>query len=236
MQIIPAIDIKNGQCVRLTQGEFDQVTTYAENPADAAMKWDAYAPARIHVVDLDGALQGEPRNRQHIANIVAAVKAKVQIGGGIRDLATIQAYLSLGVDRVILGTVALEDPALVEQACRAHPGRIVVGIDARGGKVAVRGWAETSETTAVELSKRLGNMGVAAIVYTDIARDGMLSGPNFEATTEMAQESPVPIIASGGISSLADLEQLAKIANVAGAIVGKALYAGKIDLKQALKV
>lgn len=234
MQIIPAIDIKDGQCVRLRQGEFDQVTTYAVDPVVAASRWDAANPERIHVVDLDGALEGQPKNRAAIEGIVHAVKAKVQVGGGIRDLATIKAYLDLGVERVILGTVALENPALVAEACRLYPGRIVVGIDARGGKVAVRGWAETSETTAIDLSRRLADAGVTAIVYTDISRDGMLQGPNLEATAEMAAASPVPIIASGGISSLDDLRNLAKINNVTASIVGKALYAGRFTLEEAL--
>lgn len=234
MQIIPAIDIKDGQCVRLRQGEFDQVTKVAENPIVAASRWDAANPDRIHVVDLDGALEGQPKNRAVIEAIVRSVKAKVQVGGGIRDLATIKAYLDLGVERVILGTVALENPALVAEACRLYPGRIVVGIDARGGKVAVRGWAETSETTAIDLSLRLADAGVTGIVYTDISRDGMLQGPNLEATAEMAAASPVPIIASGGISGLDDLRNLAKIKNVTAAIVGKALYAGRFTLAEAL--
>jgi phosphoribosylformimino-5-aminoimidazole carboxamide ribotide isomerase len=236
MEIIPAIDIKDGNCVRLKQGEFDQVTKYAEVPVDAAKRWDASSPGRIHVVDLDGALEGEPKNRTAITGIVGAVKAKVQVGGGIRDMKTIDAYLGMGVDRVILGTAALENPALVKEACAKHPGHIVVGIDARGGKVAVRGWAETSETTAVELSKQLADYGVSAIVYTDISKDGMLSGPNFEATAEMARQSPIPIIASGGISSLDDLKKLAEIPGVVGAIVGKALYVGKFTLEEALKI
>jgi phosphoribosylformimino-5-aminoimidazole carboxamide ribotide isomerase len=236
MDIIPAIDLKDGQCVRLRQGEFDQVTTYAEDPVAVARRWDAGGPARIHVVDLDGALLGEPKNRGAITGIVAAVKARVQVGGGIRDLATIDAYLGLGVDRVILGTAALENPQLVADACKKHPGRIVVGIDARGGKVAVRGWAETSGTTAVELSHRLADSGVAAIVYTDISRDGMLTGPNLEATGEMARESRIPIIASGGISELQDLRNLAQIPNVQATIVGKALYVGKFTLAEALAI
>lgn len=236
MDIIPAIDIKDGACVRLSQGEFDRSTTYAEDPVAVAKKWDASAPARIHVVDLDGALHGEPRNRGLIAGIVKVVKAKVQIGGGIRDLATVRAYLELGIDRVILGTAALENPDMLAEACKAHPGQIVVGIDARDGKVAVRGWAETSGTTAVELAKRLAGIGVAAIVYTDISRDGMLSGPNIAATREMAVKSPVPIIASGGISSLEDLRNLAALPNLSGAIVGKALYAGKFTLPEALAI
>lgn len=234
MQIIPAIDIKDGQCVRLRQGEFDQVTKYAEDPVEVAARWDAFHPERIHVVDLDGALEGQPKNRAAIEGIVRKVKAKVQVGGGIRDLATIKAYLDLGVERVILGTVALENPALVAEACRLYPGCIVVGIDARGGKVAVRGWAETSETTAIDLSRRLADAGVTAIVYTDISRDGMLQGPNLEATAEMAAASPVPIIASGGISGLDDLRNLAKIKNVTASIVGKALYAGRFTLAEAL--
>jgi phosphoribosylformimino-5-aminoimidazole carboxamide ribotide isomerase len=234
IETIPAIDIKDGRCVRLRQGEMDQVTVYAERPADAAKQWAGFGPRRIHIVDLDGAVQGKPANLPAIEEIVRNVAVKVQIGGGIRNMDTIRAYLDRGVERVILGTIALEDPAFVEEACKAYPGQIVVGIDARDGKVAVRGWAETSDTTAVALAQRLSSAGVAAIVYTDISRDGMMSGPNFEATAEMAQASPIPIIASGGISRIEDLAQLSRIENVVAAIVGKALYTGAIDLKAAL--
>jgi phosphoribosylformimino-5-aminoimidazole carboxamide ribotide isomerase len=235
MEIIPAIDLKNGACVRLIRGEMDQATVYSDNPAETAAKWEAQGASRIHVVDLDGAFQGEPMNLPAIRAIVGAVKARVQIGGGIRDLARIDEYLDSGVDRVILGTIALEDPQLVRAACAKHPGRIVVGIDARDGLVAVRGWAETSKTTAVDLVRELSNAGVAAVIYTDISRDGMLSGPNYEATREMAAASPIPVIASGGISAVEDLLQLTQIPNVQGAIVGKALYTGRIDLADAIR-
>ena len=236
MDIIPAIDLKEGQCVRLVRGEMDQSTVYSDSPGDQAAAWENAGANRIHVVDLDGAFAGAPRNGPAIAEIVRRVQARVQVGGGIRDMDRIQAYLDSGVDRVILGTAALEDPDLVAAACERYPGRIVVGIDARDGKVAVRGWAETSDTTAVDLTRRLSAVGVAAVVYTDISRDGMLTGPNFEATQEMADSSPIPVIASGGISSIEDLRRLTGLRNVNGAIVGKALYTGRIDLQEALSL
>lgn len=235
-EVIPAIDIKDGQCVRLIQGQMDQVTVYHRNPGDVAVHWANAGATRIHVVDLDGAVQGEPRNRRPITEIATRVHAKVQVGGGIRDLGTIDAYLDMGIDRVILGTAALENPSLVERACAKHPGRIVVGIDARGGRVAVRGWAETSAMQAIDLAQQLGSVGVAAIIYTDIARDGMLSGPNLEATASLAAESPVPIIASGGIRSIEDLRALRAISGCVGAIVGKALYTGTIEFPEALQL
>ncbi len=236
MEIIPAIDLKEGQCVRLVQGEMDKATVYSDSPGETAARWEAAGAARIHVVDLDGAFDGEPRNLPAIREIVAAVKGKVQVGGGIRTLERIASYLEAGVDRVILGTIALEDPALVEEACRRWPGRIIVGIDAKDGKVAVRGWAEVSATSATDLARRFAEAGVAAIIYTDISRDGMLSGPNLEAMREMTEASPIPVIASGGISEVKDLHDLAAIPRVTGAIVGKALYAGRIDLAEAIRV
>ncbi len=236
MEIYPAIDIKDGRCVRLRQGEMDQVTVYNENPADQAAEWEAQGSGWIHVVDLDGAVQGEQVNGKAVEAIVKRVKARVQIGGGIRDMQRIDAYLGMGVERVILGTAALENPQLVREACAKYPGRIAVGIDARGGLVAIRGWAETSATRAVDLAKVLGDAGVSAIIYTDISRDGMLSGPNIPATAEMAGASPIPVIASGGISTLDDLRALAKHPGIVGSIVGKALYNGNIALADALAI
>lgn len=236
MEIIPAIDLKEGQCVRLVRGEMDQSTVYSDSPGDMAARWEQAGASRIHVVDLDGAFAGAPRNGAAVAEIVRRVQVKVQVGGGIRDMERIRAYLDAGVDRVILGTAALEDPDLVATACERYPGRIVAGIDAKDGKVAVRGWAETSDTTAIDLTRRLSAVGVAAVIYTDISRDGMLSGPNFDATQDMADASPIPVIASGGISSLDDLKRLALLRNVTGAIVGKALYTGAIELHEALRL
>jgi phosphoribosylformimino-5-aminoimidazole carboxamide ribotide isomerase len=234
--VIPAIDLKEGKCVRLEQGLMERDTVFCDNPARQAVEWQRQGADMVHIVDLDGAFAGEPRNRSAIEAIVKALTIPTQLGGGIRDIKTIEAYLVLGIGRVILGTAAQRNPALVEEACRLFPGRIVVGIDAMNGMVAVQGWAEVTGITAVELARRFEGFGVAAIIYTDISRDGMMQGPNIAATRELAEAIAIPVIASGGVSSLADIENLIAIesSGVAGVITGKAIYTGAIRLAEAV--
>lgn len=236
MIVIPAIDLKDGRCVRLEQGLMERDTVFCDSPAEQARAWQEQGAELLHIVDLNGAFAGEPRNRSSIEDIVRAVTIPTQLGGGIRDLATIEAYLSLGIGRVILGTAAQRNPSLVEDACRRFPGRIVVGIDARNGMVAVQGWAEVTDISARELASRFEGYGVAVVIYTDIARDGMLSGPNIEATRELAEAISLPVIASGGVSTLADIAGLMAIesSGVTGVITGKALYTGAFNLADAI--
>jgi phosphoribosylformimino-5-aminoimidazole carboxamide ribotide isomerase len=236
MLVIPAIDLKEGRCVRLEQGLMERDTVYSDDPAAQAHSWQEQGGELLHIVDLDGAFAGVPRNREAIAAIVRAIDIPTELGGGIRDLATIEAYLELGVGRVILGTVAKENPQLVAEACRLFPGRIVVGIDARDGLVAVRGWADVTEKKASDLAKEMEGFGVSAVIYTDIARDGMLQGPNLEATRLLAESISIPVIASGGVSSLRDIENLMAIEDygVVGVITGKAIYTGALDLREAV--
>lgn len=236
MIILPAIDLKNGQCVRLEQGLMEKDTVYSNDPAAMARHWQNEGGEFLHLVDLDGAFAGVPKNRAAIEAIVAAVDIPTELGGGIRDLATIEAYLKLGVDRVILGTVAKENPELVAEACRRFPGQIVVGIDAKNGLVAVRGWAEVTEKKAIDLALEMEGFGVSAIIYTDIARDGMMQGPNLEATAALAEAITIPVIASGGVSSLDDIRNLLKIesSGVEGVITGKAIYSGSLNLREAV--
>lgn len=236
MIVIPAIDLKEGKCVRLEQGLMEKDTVFCDNPADQAREWERQGAELLHIVDLDGAFAGEPKNRNSIEAIVKAIAIPTQLGGGIRDIPTIEAYLSLGIGRVILGTAAQRNPELVEEACRLFPGRIVVGIDAKNGMVAVQGWAEVTGVTAVDLAKRFEGYGVAAIIYTDIARDGMMQGPNIGATRALAEAISIPVIASGGVSSLKDIENLMAIeaSGIAGAITGKAVYTGAINLAEAV--
>ena len=236
MLVIPAIDLKEGRCVRLEQGLMEKDTVYSDDPAAQARTWQEQGGELLHIVDLDGAFAGVPRNREAISAIVEAVDIPTELGGGIRDLATVEAYLDLGIDRVILGTVAKENPALVAEACRLFPGRVVVGIDANKGFVAVRGWADVTEKRASELAREMEGYGVAAIIYTDIARDGMMQGPNIEATRTLAESIAIPVIASGGVSSLRDIENLMAIegSGVVGAITGKAIYTGALDLREAV--
>ncbi len=236
MIVIPAIDLKEGKCVRLEQGLMEKDTVFCDSPADQAREWERQGAELLHIVDLDGAFAGEPKNRASIEAIVKAIAIPTQLGGGIRDIPTMEAYLSLGIGRVILGTAAQRNPELVEEACRLFPGRIVVGIDAKNGMVAVQGWAEVTGVTAVELAKRFEGYGVAAIIYTDIARDGMMQGPNIEATKALAEAISIPVIASGGVSSLRDIENLMAIeaSGIAGAITGKAVYTGAINLAEAV--
>jgi len=238
MILFPAIDLKDGACVRLLRGQMDQATVFNTDPADQARSFQAQGFAWLHLVDLDGAFAGRPRNAAAVEAILAAVDLPVQLGGGIRDMATVEAWLSRGVTRVILGTAAVRNPDLVREACRAFPGRIVVGIDARDGYVAVEGWAETSSLRALDLARRFADAGVAAIVYTDIERDGALGGVNVEATAELAAALTTPVIASGGVASLDDLRALKarESAGIAGVISGRALYDGRIDPAAALKL
>jgi len=236
MLVIPAIDLKEGKCVRLEQGLMEKDTVYSDDPGAQARLWQEQGAELLHIVDLDGAFAGEPKNRGAIEAILAAIDIPAQLGGGIRDLETVEAYLKLGLSRVIIGTAAQRNPALVAEACRRFPGQIVVGIDAKNGMVAVQGWAEVTDVTAVELARTFEDFGVAAIIYTDISRDGMMQGPNLEATRALAEAVSIPIIASGGVSRLQDIENLMGIedSGVAGVITGKAIYSGALDLAQAV--
>ena len=234
MILYPAIDLKDGQAVRLLRGEMDAATVFSDDPAAQARSFAEAGCEWIHLVDLNGAFAGRPVNADAVEAILAAIDVPAQLGGGIRDMATIEDWLDKGVARVILGTVAVEDPDLVRLAARAFPGRIAVGIDARGGRVATRGWAEETDVDATDLARRFADAGVAAIVYTDIDRDGAMGGPNVAATEALARAVEIPVIASGGVSSLADLDRLRATGVVAGAISGRALYDGAIDLRAAL--
>lgn len=238
MIVIPAIDLKNGNCVRLEQGEMHRDTVFSDNPAEQALKWQEAGAELLHLVDLDGAFAGEPRNKGAIEAIIKALRIPAQLGGGIRDIATIEAYLSLGLSRVIIGTAAQRNPELVVEACKKFPGKIVVGIDAKNGMVAVQGWAEVTGITAVDLARKFEDCGVSAIIYTDISRDGMMAGPNIEATKALAEAISIPVIASGGVSSLKDIENLMAIeqSGISGAITGKAIYTGAINLSEAISL
>jgi phosphoribosylformimino-5-aminoimidazole carboxamide ribotide isomerase len=236
--LFPAIDIKDGQCVRLEQGDMARVTVFEHNPAAQARLFENEGFEYLHIVDLDGAFAGKPINAPAVEQIVKSVGIPVQLGGGIRDRATIEAWLGKGVARVIIGTAAVRDPALVKAAANAFPGRVAVGLDARAGKVAVEGWAKTSELSALDIAHRFEDAGVAAIVYTDIARDGMLKGLNLDATIALADALSIPVIASGGFASLDDVRALMapRAQKLAGAIVGRALYDGRLDAAEALKL
>ncbi len=236
MILFPAIDLKDGQCVRLKLGDMDQATVFNDDPAAQARAFEDQGFEYLHVVDLNGAFAGSSVNGAAVEAILAAIAMPVQLGGGIRDQAGIDAWLDKGIARVILGTVAVRDPDLVRAACKRHPGRISVGIDARGGRVAVEGWAETSELSAIDLAKRFEDAGVAAIIYTDIDRDGVLKGLNMDATLALAQAVSIPVIASGGLASIADIKRLLDpdCAILEGAISGRALYDGRVDAKEAL--
>lgn len=238
MILFPAVDLKQGHCVRLQQGDMTKATIFNEDPAAQALAFARQGFEYLHVVDLDGAFAGRPMNAAAVEAILAAVKIPVQLGGGIRDAGGIEAWLAKGVARVILGTAALRDPGLVRRVARLYPGRIAVGIDARDGKAAVEGWAKISSFTAAELGKRFEDAGVAAIVYTDISRDGVLGGLNIEATLALADALKIPVIASGGLASLADVERLLMLdcAKLEGAIAGRALYDGRLDVAQALSL
>lgn len=243
MILFPAIDLKDGQCVRLVKGDMQQATVFNPDPADQARRFAESGAEWLHLVDLNGAFAGKPVNAAAVEAILKNVTIPVQLGGGIRDLARIEDWLQRGIARIILGTAALKNPALVREACRKFPGRIAVGIDAKGGKVAVEGWAETSDVAAHDLARKFEDAGVAVLVFTDIDRDGLLQGVNLESTAALARSVSVPVIASGGVSSLADIEALLKIApstrtyggGLIGVISGRALYDGSLDLAAALK-
>lgn len=237
MIIIPAIDIKDGKCVRLAQGKFDRVTTYGDNPVEMALRWMEKGAELIHIVDLDGSVAGEPRNANIILDIAKNVDVPIQVGGGIRDMETIEFYLGNGVSSVILGTTALQNENTVRDACIEFPNKIILGIDALDGKVAVRGWTQATEKNAIDLARHYENFRVKAIIYTDIERDGMSTGVNIEATKELAKAVSIPVIASGGVASIADIEDLLAIEDceIYGVIIGRALYTGAISLEKAIR-
>ncbi len=243
MDIFPAIDLLDGKCVRLYQGDYDRSQIFNDNPAAMARDWLAQGANKLHLVDLDGAKAGQPVNVAAIASIVEMVKTtatqpvQIQVGGGLRTEASVRQLLTLGVDRIILGTVAVEQPELVRTLCQQYPDQIAIGIDARDGKVATKGWLETSAVLAIDLARQMAKMGVAAIIYTDIHRDGTLTGPNLAALRELASGIDIPVIASGGVSSLRDLLDLLSLTavGVTGAIVGRALYTGEVNLTEAIR-
>ncbi len=238
MILYPAIDLKEGRCVRLLHGEMDSATIFNDDPAAQARAFEAQGFAYLHVVDLDGAFAGKPMNARAVEAILASVRMPVQLGGGVRDMKTLESWLGKGVSRVIIGTAALRDPDFVREAARLHPNKVAVGIDARDGYVAVEGWARTSSVSAIDLARRFEDAGVAAIIYTDIARDGALKGLNLEATLALAECVGIPVIASGGLASLADVKRLLEpdCARLDGAITGRALYDGRLDPVEALKL
>ncbi len=237
MILFPAIDLKDGQCVRLKRGLMDEATVFNTDPVDQALQFERAGCSHLHMVDLNGAFAGQAVNAEAVKAVRAATSMKMQLGGGIRNLAAIANWLELGVDRVILGTVALKDPELVRTACKEFPGQIIVGIDAKSGHVATEGWAETSDMKATDLGRAFADAGVAAIIFTDIDRDGLLEGVNVAATKDMALASKLPVIASGGVASLDDLDRLldADIPHLEGVISGRAIYDGRLDLGEALQ-
>lgn len=238
MIIIPAVDIKNGKCVRLFQGRMDAETVFSHDPAAMAKRWEDEGAEIIHVVDLDGAVEKSPQNLKSISEILKKVAVPVQVGGGIRNMKTIEMFLELGVKRVIIGTEAIKNPLLVKEACKAFPDRIIVGIDARNGWVAIEGWTKTTRITAVDLAKGFEDCGVAAINFTDIHRDGMQTGPNIEETRRLAEAISIPVVASGGVSTIEDIKNLLPLQEVGviGVISGRALYDGTLNLKEAINL
>jgi len=238
MILFPAIDLKNGECVRLQQGDMARVTVFNTDPAAQACAFEQQGFEYLHVVDLDGAFAGKPMNAQAVESMLKSVTMPVQLGGGIRDLATLEAWLTKGIARVIIGTAAVRDPAFVRAAAKKHPGRVAVGLDARDGNVAVEGWAETSQVTALEIAKRFEDAGVAAIIFTDIARDGLLKGINWDATVALAENISIPVIASGGLASINDIHAMLspRAKKLEGAIAGRALYDGRVDPAEALSL
>lgn len=235
MIIIPAIDLKDGKCVRLLQGKREEVTVYSDDPVSMAEHWVELGAELLHVVDLDGAFTGEQRNFSKIEAIRKAIDIPIEVGGGIRDMERLKKLFSLGVDRVIIGTAAAQNPDMVKIACENFPGKVLAGIDAKDGKVAIKGWEEVTELGAVEFALEMEKAGTAGIIYTDISRDGMLTGPNIEAMAQMTDALKIPVIASGGVSKLDDIKNLMKIKNLWGVITGKALYSGSLDLTEAIK-
>jgi len=238
MIVIPAVDLKDGRCVRLSQGRMDQESVYSEHPVQMARHWESKGAERLHVVDLNGAVTGKPFHRSLIKEITRSVQIPIEVGGGIRDLDAIEDYLSSGVRWVILGTAALQNRSLIEEACHRFPERVTLGIDARGGRVAVQGWNEVVSTEAIDLAKQFEGMGLSAVIFTDIERDGMGTGLNFESTKNLARSTSIPVIASGGVSQLEDIEHLLKLEpdGVIGVIVGRALYTGRLDLEEAIRL
>ena len=235
MRIIPAVDIKEGRCVRLVQGKADKETVYSNDPLSMANHWDEEGAQTIHVVDLDGAFQGSPINSEIVKKIIYSSSVDIQVGGGIRTLEAIEKYVKAGAYRVILGTIAQTEPEFVEEACRRFPNKIIIGIDAQNGLVAVKGWVEVSEQKATDLAQKMKSFGIAGFIFTDISRDGMLQGPNLESIKEFAEYAQLPVIASGGVSRLEDIKNLAKLESygVEGVIIGKALYDKTISFKEA---
>ena len=237
MLIIPAIDLKDGRCVRLQQGDMDSATVFSDNPVAMARHWVEQGARRLHIVDLNGAVAGKPKNEKVIREMISSVgdALPIQLGGGIRDLDTIESYIDAGVAYVIIGTAAVKNPGFLHDACYAFPGHIIVGLDAKDGKVAVEGWSKMTGHDVVDLGKKFEDYGVEALVYTDIGRDGMLTGVNLEATLKLAQAIKIPIIASGGLSSVKDVQAVCKLVpeGIVGAIAGRALYEGKLDFKKA---
>lgn len=238
MIIIPAVDIKNGRCVRLLQGRKDEETVFSNDPVRMARKWDDEGAELIHVIDLDGAFEKSPQNMNSIKKIIESVNAGVQVGGGIRDKKTIRMFIDLGAKRVIIGTEAIKNPKLVKDACKEFPGRIVVGIDARNGMVAIEGWTETTKIKAVDLAKQFEDCGVAAINFTDIYRDGMQTGPNIKETMIISESVSIPVVASGGVSTIEDIKKLIQLEKfgVTGIITGRALYSKNLNLKEAIEL
>jgi phosphoribosylformimino-5-aminoimidazole carboxamide ribotide isomerase len=238
MLVIPAVDIKGGRCVRLLQGRKDSETVFSDDPSAMAARWEAQGAKLLHVVDLDGAFEGETKNVEAIRGIVGRVQMPIQLGGGIRTMETIAMYLDLGVSRIILGTEAIRNPGLVQEACRTYPGRIIVGIDARDGMVAVHGWTETTRREAIEVAKGFEGYGLTAIVFTDIHKDGMQTGPSIDQTRRLAESVSIDIIASGGVSNIEDIKALLPLEDVGvcGVITGRALYSGTLDLEEAIDV
>lgn len=234
MIIIPAIDLRGGRCVRLLQGRFDAETVYGDNPAAMAERWQSEGAVRLHVVDLDGAADGAPRNRDAVAAILKTVRIPVQVGGGLRDVATIETYVALGADRVVLGTRAALDPPFLRDVCARFPGKVVVAIDARDGRVAIRGWLEATDRAALDVAREASAAGAASLLYTDIRRDGTQEGPNLDALAAVAAATPTPVIASGGVATAEHVRSLTRIPGVEAAIMGQALYRGTLSLRDAM--
>ncbi|NTU43517.1 MAG: 1-(5-phosphoribosyl)-5-[(5-phosphoribosylamino)methylideneamino]imidazole-4-carboxamide isomerase [Nitrospirales bacterium] len=234
MIIIPAIDLKEGLCVRLLQGKKEDATVYSDDPSATALRWQSMGAGLIHIVDLDGAFTGDQKNIESIRQIRKAISVDMEVGGGIRDMERIDSLISLGVNRVIIGTAAIENPELVKEASQKYPGKVWVGIDAKNSLVAVKGWVEVTQVLACDLAAKMQGYGAAGIIYTDISKDGMMTGPNIEATRRMVEALKIPVVASGGVSSLNDIRNLLALKGLYGAITGKALYSGSMDLKEAI--
>jgi len=238
MVVIPAVDLKDGKCVRLSQGKMDQESVYSEHPLEMAKHWESKGAERLHVVDLNGAVAGKPVHRTLIKEIARSILIPIEVGGGIRDLNTIEDYLSSGVQWVILGTAAVQDRSLMEEVCHRFPERVILGIDAKGGRVAIQGWNEVVSLEATDLAKLFEGMGLSAIIFTDIERDGMGTGLNFESTKKLTRSTSIPVIASGGVSRIEDIEHLVELEadGIIGVIVGRALYTGSLDLEEAIRI